>query len=332
MKETFYFTHDYNARSDEKIKRLIRIHWMQWYWVFWSIVEDLYQNANEMVLDFDLLSYDYRIDVGIVKSVVEDFGIFTFKDWKFWSKSVEKRLSERDSKSKKARDNARKRWGENESRIKASECIFYVIKLKSDDESFIKCWITTESISRRYSGKTDIYSYDVIYQKEVSVEKGIEIENKIKESIQSYSPRNKFAWYLECYDEENLSNILNIAMQNDCNGIAKNEIGNAIKEKKRKEIKENNTEIVATQPNEYLLSINYLKNYSLETEIPEYAEKYRDEWIKFCIYWWEKGKTGKIRAEWEKTFEIKKRFATWMSRKKDQYQQKQKESALDITL
>lgn len=90
--------------------------------------------------------------------------------------------------------------------------------------------------------------------------------------------------------------------------------------------------VVATQPNEYLLSINYLKNYSLETEIPEYAEKYRDEWIKFCIYWWEKGKTGKIRAEWEKTFEIKKRFATWMSRKKDQYQQKQKESALDITL
>lgn len=102
--------------------------------------------------------------------------------------------------------------------------------------------------------------------------------------------------------------------------------------KEYKDNKENNTEIVATQPNEYLLSISYLKNYSLETEIPDYAEKYKDEWIKFCIYWWEKGKTGKIRAEWEKTFEIKKRFATWMSRKKDQYQQKQKESALDITL
>lgn len=104
--------------------------------------------------------------------------------------------------------------------------------------------------------------------------------------------------------------------------------------KEYKEYKENNTEIVATQPNEYLLSISYLKNYSIETEIPEYAYMYKDEWIKFCIYWWEKGKTWKIRAEWEKTFEIKKRFATWMSRKKDQYQQKniQKESALDITL
>ena len=94
------------------------------------------------------------------------------------------------------------------------------------------------------------------------------------------------------------------------------------------------TDTVASQPNEYLLSIDYLKSYSLETEIPDYAEKYRDEWIKFCIFWGEKWRTGKIRAEWEKTFEIKKRFATWMSRKKEQYQQKSipKESALDITL
>ena len=39
-KDTFYFSHDYNARNDEKIKRLIRKHGMQGYGVFWSIVED----------------------------------------------------------------------------------------------------------------------------------------------------------------------------------------------------------------------------------------------------------------------------------------------------
>lgn len=88
---------------------------------------------------------------------------------------------------------------------------------------------------------------------------------------------------------------------------------------------------VATQPNEYQESIKYLKN--LETErIPEYAESYRDEWIKFCYYWSEKWKTWKIRAEWEKTFEIKRRFATWMSRKKETYQKTEKPSVMDITL
>ena len=90
-------------------------------------------------------------------------------------------------------------------------------------------------------------------------------------------------------------------------------------------------EIVVAQPNEYQLSISYLKNIEKE-KIPDYAENYQDEWIKFCYYWSEKWKTWKIRAEWEKTFEIKRRFATWMSRKKETYQQKQKESALDITL
>ena len=84
--------------------------------------------------------------------------------------------------------------------------------------------------------------------------------------------------------------------------------------------------------NEYEEWMNYLKNYSIKSLIPDYAENYQDEWIKFCYYWSEKWKTWKIRAEWEKTFEIKRRFATWMSRKKETYQQKQKESALDITL
>lgn len=101
--------------------------------------------------------------------------------------------------------------------------------------------------------------------------------------------------------------------------------------KEYKENKEYNTEIVVSQPNEYQLSISYLKNIENE-QIPDYAEEYRDEWIKFCYYWSEKWKTWKIRAEWEKTFEIKRRFATWISRKKETYQQKQKESALDITL
>ena len=59
--------------------------------------------------------------------------------------------------------------------------------------------------------------------------------------------------------------------------------------------------------NEYEEWMNYLKKFSIQSLIPDYAENYQDEWIKFCYYWSEKWKTGKIRAEWEKTFEIKRR-------------------------
>ena len=48
-KDTFYFSHDYNARNDEKIKMLIRKHGMIGYGVFWAIVEDLYNIKNKTI-------------------------------------------------------------------------------------------------------------------------------------------------------------------------------------------------------------------------------------------------------------------------------------------
>lgn len=75
----------------------------------------------------------------------------------------------------------------------------------------------------------------------------------------------------------------------DTNVLQTNYDSNTIKERKGKEIKEkeSKTEIVVSQPNEYQLSISYLKNIENE-QIPDYAENYQDEWIKFCYYWSEK--------------------------------------------
>ena len=75
-KDTFYFSHDYNARNDEKIKMLIRKHGMVGYGVFWAIVEDLYNNANALRTDYDGIAYDLRLHSDIVKSVVNDFDLF----------------------------------------------------------------------------------------------------------------------------------------------------------------------------------------------------------------------------------------------------------------
>lgn len=110
MKETFYFSHDYNARTDVKIKKLIREHWVQWYWLYWAIIEDLYNNANSLQLDCNGIAYDYRIDEKIVESVIKDFELFTIDKDKFYSKSVQDRLDQRIEKSRIWRENAEKRW------------------------------------------------------------------------------------------------------------------------------------------------------------------------------------------------------------------------------
>lgn len=109
-KDTFYFSHDYNARNDEKIKRLIRKHGMQGYGVFWAIIEDLYNNANALRMDYDGIAYDLRSDSDIVQSVINDFDLFVFNGDFFGSKSVQERLEQRNIKSESARKSASYRW------------------------------------------------------------------------------------------------------------------------------------------------------------------------------------------------------------------------------
>jgi hypothetical protein len=234
-KETFYFSHDYNARTDAKIKNLIRKHNMFGYGVYWAIIEDLYQNNNVLPLDYDLIAYELRTEQDLIKSVIEDFDLFTIKDNIFGSISVEKRLLERDNKSKVAKDNARKRWGEDDSRKKSINCTFYILRLSNNDESFIKCGITTESISRRYSGKTKNYTYTILYQQEMTTIKAIDLENLVDANFTKYTPKQQFGGYLECYKTEDESKIINLAMQCESDG-------NAIKESKGNESKENKDE------------------------------------------------------------------------------------------
>lgn len=109
-KDTFYFSHDYNSRNDEKIKFLLRKHGIIGYGLFWAIIEDLYNNANALRTDYEGIAYDFRVECELVKSVINDFDLFVFDGETFGSLSVQKRLDERDSKSIKARESASKRW------------------------------------------------------------------------------------------------------------------------------------------------------------------------------------------------------------------------------
>lgn len=113
MKETFYFTHDYNARQDPKIKNLIRKHGILGYGIFWAIVEDLYQNANALRLDCECIAYDLRTDCELVESIIKDFDLFVIKDDYFGSLSVQRRTDERDARSSKARISAFARWSKD---------------------------------------------------------------------------------------------------------------------------------------------------------------------------------------------------------------------------
>jgi hypothetical protein len=95
-KDTFYFSHDYNARFDEKIKQLIRKHSMLGYGCYWAIIEDLYNNANALRTDYDGIAFELRITTEQAKSIINEFDLFVFDGDYFGSASVERRLNERN--------------------------------------------------------------------------------------------------------------------------------------------------------------------------------------------------------------------------------------------
>lgn len=81
MAQPMYIKHLSNARQDERMLALrMRLGW-EGYGLYWAIVEILSASANyECVKDYNRIAFDLRVGANIVKSLVEDFGLFTFTD------------------------------------------------------------------------------------------------------------------------------------------------------------------------------------------------------------------------------------------------------------
>lgn len=121
---TSYFPHDSNARNSDKLIRLRMRHKAAGYGVFFMILERLREEPSYMsVKDYNMIAFDLREDASLIKSVIEDFGLFVFtEDGKyFYSESFKKIMEFKDDKSKKRSEAGKiglaKRWGKKESEI-----------------------------------------------------------------------------------------------------------------------------------------------------------------------------------------------------------------------
>ena len=122
MKETYYFMHDYHARTDGKITKLLKTHGWEGYGIYWAIVEKLYESSGEIDSDIDLLTYDLRSDKAKVGSIISDFDLFYIKEGGgISSHSVSRRIDERTA-LRQARSEAGSRGGYSKSLAKVEVC------------------------------------------------------------------------------------------------------------------------------------------------------------------------------------------------------------------
>jgi hypothetical protein len=165
-KDTFYFSHDYNSRNDEKIKFLLRKHGFIGYGLFWAIIEDLYNNANALRTDYEGIAYDFRVDVLLIESIIKDFDLFVFEGDTFGSLSVQKRIDERDSKSVKARESAHKRW--TNANAMQSQCEGNAIKESKGKEIKERKVIKVNILDSAFDEWWNIYDKKVSKEKAIS--------------------------------------------------------------------------------------------------------------------------------------------------------------------
>lgn len=108
-----YFPHDSNARNSDKLIPLRIKKGTEGYGVYFMILERLREEPDyTSIKDYNTLAFDFRVGSDLVKSVVEEFGLFQFTEdgKRFYSEGFTARMQKKDEKSSKARESARKRW------------------------------------------------------------------------------------------------------------------------------------------------------------------------------------------------------------------------------
>jgi hypothetical protein len=121
-KEAYYFSHDSNARNDDKVISLRMKFGMEGYGVYFAILERMRDIEDYIhVKDYNIIAFDLRVSNTLIKSVVEDFGLFEFTDdgKRFYSVSFLSRMKRKDVVSEKRREaghkGGRQRVENNES-------------------------------------------------------------------------------------------------------------------------------------------------------------------------------------------------------------------------
>lgn len=124
-----YFSHDSNARDDEKILAMrIDLGW-EAYGLYWALIEML-RDASDYMLkaNFKVLAFSLHTTPDLLQQIICNYGLFSFTEDgdSFFSHSLTKRMEEKEIVSKKRRASAGNRWGKTadaDANAEQVECI-----------------------------------------------------------------------------------------------------------------------------------------------------------------------------------------------------------------
>jgi len=122
LKNTYYFSHDGNARNDPKILSMRSVYGTEGYGWYWIIIEMLREQENYKIkinkYTWNALAMQMQCTADAAQSFASDcineFELLHSDGEYFWSNSLLKRMEVKDSKSEKARKAAEARWNKKD--------------------------------------------------------------------------------------------------------------------------------------------------------------------------------------------------------------------------
>lgn len=134
-KNTFYFSHDYHARSDGKLVKVMMKHGVAGIGIYWCLIEMLYENEGRISVDeCERIAFELRTDSDCIASVLRDFDLFNSDGEFFWSESINRRIEGIKSKSIKAKESANLRWNkEKDANVMRTHSDRNANKIKSNE-------------------------------------------------------------------------------------------------------------------------------------------------------------------------------------------------------
>jgi hypothetical protein len=110
-KETFYFSHDYNARNDTKILYMRQELGMEGYGIYWYLIEALADSGGILPLKIvPVLAKQMDSTLIKVEGVIMKYELFEVADNQFFSQRLIKHLELREALSEAGKIGAANRW------------------------------------------------------------------------------------------------------------------------------------------------------------------------------------------------------------------------------
>ena len=109
MKDAYYFSHDSNARNDQRLMKLRMKYGPEGYGIYFMIIEILRDTENYTlhISDVESICFDIRSESEKIHDIIKNYNLFQFEGDYFYSKSLSRRMEKLDKIKEKRRESGK---------------------------------------------------------------------------------------------------------------------------------------------------------------------------------------------------------------------------------